>query len=91
MARFQAISHEICEKIVTFELSKKGIMEYETELDEQLGELQSLRSIQSTTLIEVDHLKKELVDASRDRDLEYQANNKQIRVEMALGPRSATP
>ncbi|KAI5327839.1 hypothetical protein L3X38_027235 [Prunus dulcis] len=33
--------------------------------------------------MEVDRLKQELVDAARNRDEEYQANTKHIRVEMA--------
>lgn len=59
MARFEAISYEIYERMASFELSGKHIKEYETELEQHRGELQSLRSGQITTLIEVDHLKTE--------------------------------
>ncbi|KAL6296960.1 hypothetical protein ACE6H2_005102 [Prunus campanulata] len=83
MARFQAMSHEICEKTANLELSGKRIKEYEIELEQQRGELQSLRSGRSTAMMEVDRLKQDLMNASRNRDEEYQANNKQIRVEMA--------
>ncbi|CAL8115767.1 unnamed protein product [Prunus armeniaca] len=38
-----AMSHEICEKKTTFELSEKRIKEYETELEEQRGKLSRLR------------------------------------------------
>lgn len=77
------MSREICEKIATLELSEKHIKECETELEQQRGELQNLRSGRSTVLMEVDRLKQELVDVARNRDDEYQANTKQIRVEMA--------
>lgn len=42
---------------MTFELSWKCIKEYEIDFEQQRGELQSLRSGQSTALIEVDRLK----------------------------------
>ncbi|CAL8169969.1 unnamed protein product [Prunus armeniaca] len=83
MARFQAMSREICEKTATLELSGKRIKECETKLEQQRGELRTLKSGQSTVLMEVDRLKKELVEATRNRDEEYQANTKHIRVEVA--------
>ncbi|KAI5318350.1 hypothetical protein L3X38_038058 [Prunus dulcis] len=75
--------NEISEKTATLELSEKRIKKCETELEQQRGELQNLRSGQSTVLMEVDRLKQELVDAAHNRDKKYQANTKQIRVEMA--------
>ncbi|KAI5317352.1 hypothetical protein L3X38_037059 [Prunus dulcis] len=74
--RSKAISLEICEKTATLELSGKRIKECETELKQERGELQNMRSGHSTVLMEVDRLKQELVDAARNRDEEYQANTK---------------
>ncbi|KAI5318284.1 hypothetical protein L3X38_037992 [Prunus dulcis] len=70
------MSDEICEKMATLKLSGKHIKESKTELEQQRGELLNLRSGQSTVLMEVDRLKQELVDASHNRDEEYQANKK---------------
>ncbi|CAL8992345.1 unnamed protein product [Prunus brigantina] len=83
MARFQVMSREICEKTANLELSGKRIKECETELEQQRGELRTLKSGRSTVLMEVDRLKKELVEAARNKDEEYQANTKQIRIELA--------